>query len=248
MKALYNWILNAKGRGKRYLLVLALVFASTSSFVVYTTWNNLVQTPDVKAFIASMPPLTIQNGQIIEPSDSYKDIVFNATGVPYHLIIDTRPSEIDFTALPKRGVYLTKNNMYVLNGNSIMAQSLANIPNIKMAKQDWSEILEKGSIRFSWILFFTLTLTLFVVFYFWSLLFALLSYILTLFVPAEKYTFPVRRRVSVVSLIIGYIIFIPLSFVQLYLSTFAFFFTVLLIMSFILATLPKSYLFTVDNQ
>lgn len=250
MKSLYNWILNGNGRGKRYLLAFAMIFASMSSFVVYFSWNNIGKSPAVRAFIAQVPPLTIQNGHLIEPVDAYQDIVWMSENNEndYHLIIDTKSSDIDLANLPKNGVVVGKNDAYISKDGAVTVQSLDSIPDLKITPQDLEEIMKNGSVRFSWILFFSLTFGLFVTFYIWSLLFALLSYILTLFVPSEKYSFPVRRRLSVVCLIVGYIIFIPLTFIGLYASAFAFFFFVLLLMSFILSTLPKSLSFSIDKK
>ena len=249
MTGIYNWILNGRGRGKRYLLILAMIFASMTSFVFYSSWNDIAQSAKVRAFIAEVPPLTIQDGQLIEPVNTYQDITFpiSDSNDSYHLIIDTQSGGVDMQNMPEDGVYLTQKDAYIVNDGNVVVKPLDNVPDLKMTQADWQDILDKGSIRFSWGLFFTLTLTLFIAFYIWSLLFALISYGLTLFVSSEKYTFPVRRRTSVVSIIIGYFIFIPLSFFGLYLSAFAFFFTVLIVMSFILSTLPKSFLFTVDK-
>ncbi len=253
MTSIYNWILNGRGRGKRYLLYLALIFAAMSSFTVYFSWNGLITSPNAKTFIAALPPLEIKDGVLVEPADTYQDIVWTSAGQKvgdinsYHLIIDTQSEDADLNAAPQNAIYLTKENAYILNNGNVTVQSLDKVPDVKVEQGQWQQILEKGNVRFSWALFFTLSIVLFVVFYIWSLVFALLSYFLTLFIPGEAYSFPVRRRLTVVSLVIAYIVILPLTFWGFYLGTFLFFFLVLVLMSFFLSGLPKSFIISVDS-
>ena len=130
-------------------------------------------------------------------------------------------------------VYISWNDVILLpQAQAFLTQiPMLNLPNGQIIEPD-------NSMHFAWILFFTLSIGLFIVFYVWSIIFTLISYLLTLCISSEQYAFSVRRRLSVVCLSFGYIIFVPLSFFGLYISAFGFVLTVLLLMCFILADLP----------
>ena len=249
MDTLCNWILNGKGRGKRYLLLLAVIFAAITSLVVYVSWNNFLKTPQTQQIIRSVPDLKVQNGLLQQPEDIYKDIQWTMADTlnDYHFIIDTQKDDIDTKEMPANGFYLTRKNAYIINNGNITIQPLKQLPDFEIKQGELEQALQKGNARFSFALFFTLSLILFITLYIWSLIYAILSYTLTLFIPAENYPFSVRRRLSVISLICAYILILPLSFWGFYTSVFVFFITVLLIMSLFLASLPKISIISVDK-
>ena len=253
MKNICNWILNGKGRGKRYLLLLAIIFSAMSSFIIYFSWNAYLNTPQIKEIINSLPDLKLKDGVLIEPSDTYQNITWTMTNGSdnalndYHIIIDTQNENNDFKNMPKNGIYLSRKKIYILNDGMLSVQNMEKIPNFEIKQGQLNQILEKGNTRFSFILFFTLSFILFITLYIWSLIYAVLSYFLTLFIPTERYSFAVRRRLSVVSLVCAYVLILPLSFWGFYTSVFVFFITVLVIMSLFLSCLPKMFIISVDK-
>ena len=165
----------------------------------------------------------------------------------YDFIINTKNENIDIKNMPSNSIYLTSKNIYLLNDGILTVQSLKNFPDFKITQGQLNETLKKGNLRFSIVLFLTLSIVLFITLYIWSLIYALLSYILTSFIPSEKYPFSVRRRLSVVSLICAYILTLPLSFLGVYISLLLFFICVLIIMSLLLSYLPKIFIVLVDK-
>ncbi len=251
MNGLYNWILNGRGRGKRYLLLLAVIFAAFSSFLVYFSWNAVLNTPNTQQIIRQLPDLKLQDGVLVKPENDYQDIIWSDTDTQqpraYHFIIDTQNDEIIPGNAPQQGIYLTRKNIYVLGDDKVTMQGLKSIPNFEIKQGQLLPVLEMGNARFSWVLFFTLSIVLFILFYIWSLIYAVISYILTMFIPAENYTFAQRRRLSVAALICAYVLVLPFSFWGLYVGALAFIVMVLVFMSIFLAGLPKIFIKPLDK-
>lgn len=253
MNTICNWILNGNGRGKRYLLLLSVIFAMMTSCVVYFSWNNFLKTPQTLQMLRSLPDLKLQNGELTAPADTYKNInwtIADAKGsslTDFHFIIDTKNNDINTNEIPANTLYLTKGKAYITNNNNLTIKTLKNLPDFEIKQGQMENILQKGNFRFSLALFFTLSLVLFISLYIWSLIYAVFSYLLTLFIPSEKHPFSVRRRLSVASLICAYILILPISFWGFYTGVFIFFITVLLIMSLFLSFLPKNFIISVDK-
>ena len=251
MGGLYEWIMEGKGRGKRYLLALAILFSGLSSFFVYSSWSDLISNDATSSLIQSLPDMQVENGTLVKPVDTYQDILWTVPAADfktYHLIINTQDKTVPTKDLPLNGVYLTQKDVYLSNDGNITVQALDNLPNFEVKQGQWLVALQRGVVRFSWGLFIGSSIILFVSLYIWSLIYALLSYALTFLIAGENYSFPVRRRLSSASLIIAYVIAVPFAFWGWYSSMMLFFLLVLIIMSFFLAGLPKNLIIPIDND
>lgn len=252
MNRLYQWILHGVGRGKRYLLLLALIFASMSSFVVYFSWDAVLNAPATKTIVKSLPDLKLKDGVLVEPENSYHDIAWTVGSAEnqiktYHFIIDTQNDQIDSLKAPANGIYLSRKNAYILSDGTVSGQQLDRLPDFEVKQGELEPILQHANVRFSWALFLTVSIVLFVSLYIWSLVYAALSYFLTMFIPAEQYSFAQRRRLSVAALICSYIFVLPLAFWGIYTSVFMFFVTVLVFMCLFLSGLPKIFIIPLDK-
>lgn len=251
MTGLYEWIMKGKGRGKRYLLALAILFSGLSSFVVYSSWSNLIGNDATTALIQSLPDMQVENGTLVKPVDTYQDILWTVPAndfKTYHLIINTQNKAVQTKDLPSNGIYLTQKDAYLTNDGNVTVQPLSSLPDFEIKQGQWQEALQNGVARFSWGLFIGSSIILFISLYIWSLIYALLSYALTFLIAGKNYSFPVRRRLSSACLIIAYVIAIPFAFWGWYSSMALFFLLVLILMSFFLAGLPKNLIIPIDND
>ena len=126
-------------------------------------------------------------------------------------------------------------------------QSLQNIDKMKIKQNEYMPLFKKSLMISAWTLWLLMTVSFFIVLYLWSLFYAVCSYVLTVFIPGESYSFPVRRRLSVVSMFFAYLVLIPISFLGLYPSLVMFFVLVLIFEAIFLAGLPKNMIITVDK-
>ena len=253
MKKICHWILYGTGRGKRYLFLVSLLFSVITCSIVYISWNKVLDFPTAQKIIADIPELKMENGVLTEPKDSYYQISWDVNDAQspqlkkYNFIIDTKSDEIDANQISENGIYLTNRNIYILSDNSLTKQSLEKFPDFEIKKGTLLLILKEGTLRFCMILCITLTLILFLNLYIWSLIYALFSYLLTLFISVDDLSFAQRRRLSVVALIFAYILILPFSLGSLYNLVFILFGLVLAVMGLFLSYLPKNLIISIDK-
>jgi len=127
MNKIVNYIRQGKGQGLIFLLaaaVLVTIFAVT--FVKYQ-YNDF--RPQLISAMDEMLPFTVQNGQIVEPKDSYKKIDLKLSGedtsnVSIALVLDTRDDASDITP-NAYGLYFMKDKFYIVSPNKVERRSLS---------------------------------------------------------------------------------------------------------------------------
>ena len=155
MKVLCEWILNGKGRGKRYLLLLAIIFAGMCSSVIYISWNNFLNSPATQEMLSSIPNLKLQNGMLTEPIDTYQKINWRRANsannqlTNFQFIIDTKNDDIDTQDIKSDGIYLSRKNAYIQTNGNLTIQPLKKIPNFEIKQGELNNILKRGNFRFS---------------------------------------------------------------------------------------------------
>lgn len=122
MRHLINYIQKGKGYGIKKMLIISLVFCILIAVFLYTTLNNLSNRLETDTSLNDMPTISIQNGQITQPRDTFwvKKIDI---GTPLTLQIDTRP-EADKNIPNENGIYLTSTTLYLRNMNQTQAFKL----------------------------------------------------------------------------------------------------------------------------
>lgn len=252
MLKLYSYMLNGSGRGKRYLLLLAVIFAAVVSLLFYATWSAYLFSSEGKTFLEKLPALSIENGEVTQPADVSWEYLINvpesiSDSGEMSVVIDTTQADFNPLTAPKNGLYLTRSDLYFVKDGTIYMQSLQNIDKMKIKQNEYMPLFKKSLMISAWTLWLLMTVSFFIVLYLWSLFYAVCSYVLTVFIPGESYSFPVRRRLSVVSMFFAYLVLIPISFLGLYPSLVMFFVLVLIFEAIFLAGLPKNMIITVDK-
>lgn len=126
MNKILNYIRQGKGRGLIFLLAAAvLVTIFTVTFVKYQ-YNEF--RPKLISAMDELLPITVENGQIVSPQDTYKkiDLKFNeddASDVTISLILDTR-AEAGEISPNAYGIYFMKDKFYIVSPNKIEMRPL----------------------------------------------------------------------------------------------------------------------------
>jgi len=127
MNKIVNYIRQGKGKGLLFLLAAAVLMTIfTVSFVKYQ-YNAF--RPQLISAMNEMLPITVKNGQIVSPENTYKKVDLKlgeeeASDVMFSLILDTRVSESEIS--PKEyGLYFTKDKFYIVSPNKVERRPLS---------------------------------------------------------------------------------------------------------------------------
>ena len=77
MNKICHWISNGSGRGKRYLLLLSLLFSALTCSIIYIAWNNVLDFPETQKIIEEIPELKVQDGQLVKPYNTYYQVLWH---------------------------------------------------------------------------------------------------------------------------------------------------------------------------
>lgn len=205
-----NTLLNKKWIGA-LLLVLTCVYLSFDLSRSFTELYKLVE-PVVKKEIGYFLPISIEDGAVVEPKNAVVQKQYGEEK-KFTVEINTEVEELDAQKL-ESGVYLTKNNLYVINKageqNKIETISLEKFPNIKIDEEMASEAL----IAFEQYAYKVLLIGAVIVFLFWGFLsISVTSVIASIFVP-ERWGFKFRNILRVNTLM--FILYLLINFVLLF--------------------------------
>lgn len=246
MQKVISYILSGSGRGKRYLFILAVVMALVGAVPFFAEGNSLLKTQMFRSAVEQIPDISIENGQVIQPQNFYKKVSWTWQEEPaepeeFQFVVNTRTDTLNTNHL-ESGIYLTKDKLYVVSGSEVTVQSLENLGTVHWNQSDYKHFFE----RLLWVTTISLLIIFgvlfYVVFYISSLFYALCSYVLSWIMQTVRFSFPVRRRMSVVSLILAYLLFLPVSFINFYAGTGLFFTIVLMLEALFLIRMSKSSL------
>ncbi len=246
MQKIISYILSGPGRGKRYLLILAVAMALIGAVSFFAEGNGLLKTQMFQSAVEQLPDISIENGQVIQPQNFYKKVSWTVQEKPaeaeeFQFVVNTQTDTLNTNHLMS-GIYLTKDKLYVVSGSEVTVQSLENLGTVHWQQKDYRQFFERllwVTTLFLWIVFAVL---FFVVFYISSLFYAVCSYVLSWMMQTVRFSFSVRRRMSVVSLILAYLLFLPVSFINFYAGTGLFFTIVLILESLFLVRMSKTSL------
>lgn len=127
MNKIVNYIRQGKGQGLIFLLaaaVLVTIFAVT--FIKYQ-YNEF--RPQIISAMDEMLPITVQNGQIVSPKDTYKKIDLkvsedDSSDVSVSLVLDTRENAAEISP-NAYSLYFMKDKFYIVSPNKIERQPLS---------------------------------------------------------------------------------------------------------------------------
>lgn len=126
MNKILNYIRQGKGRGLIFLLAAAvLVTIFTVTFIKYQ-YNEF--RPKLVSAMDELLPITVENGQIVSPQDTYKkiDLKLNeddTSDVMISLILDTRAETAEISP-NAYGIYFMKDKFYIVSPNKVEMRPL----------------------------------------------------------------------------------------------------------------------------
>lgn len=246
MRKIISYILNGPGRGKRYLLMLAGVMALIVTGPVWMEGRALLKTDMFQSAVEQMPDIAIEDGHVTQPQNFYKKVGLTLQDKPaqadsFQFVINTQTDTLDTDHLTD-GLYLTKDKLYVVSGSEVTVQSLKIWGTVRWNQTDYRRLSHRLLWGTAVSVFIVFGAVSYVIFYISSLFYALCSYVLSWVMQNGRFSFPVRRRMSVLSLIAAYFVFLPVSFIDFYAGTSLFFTIVLIFEVLFLIQMSKSSL------
>lgn len=236
MQKVWNYIIDGKGMGLKYLSAFALLSALIISVILKIGGDLLV--PYAQDVAEQMLPIRIENGIVVEPYNTLKTAKIrlddSSDKFTLPLVIDTRYDTLDTNGL-QQGVYMTRTTLYTVNNNEVRVVKLKD--NMYLPQGDYTAAF-KSFLNWGIVLFFVFaTAMLFFLYFILSLFYAVCA-IAVAAVAGRRYEFDQRMRLSALSLIAAYIIFWPLDFAGFGMGRFAFFLVVLIIQGLVIYKLP----------
>ncbi len=165
MVKILNYISNGRGAGLRWFSFYTLTVCLLCVVFVGKIFTNiLMNEPIVQDFIGRMPTLKIQNGQLVEPADTF-EVISIANGLPYSITINTT-NNIPVHLNMDGGFYLTKETAYVKQNavSDPIAMSFADMDDVVIDKayldnligrfaNVWAMFIGLGLFALLWICF-----------------------------------------------------------------------------------------------
>lgn len=237
MQKIFNYIVNGTGIGAKYIFIFSVVMAIAAAITIRTSGIALI--PLAQNVSDQMLPIRVENGIVVEPYNTVKTAKIDLEGMksPYllPLVIDTTKDTLN-TADLKNGLYLSRTTLYTVANNETRIRKLSG--SFVLEKKDYTDFF-KSSVN--WIA----AVSGFIGIAFWFIAYFLLSLFYSVCamgvsaLAAKKFDFDQRMRLSVLSLITVYVVFIPIEWAGFAPSKLLFFLAVIILQSLIVSRLPK---------
>lgn len=112
MNKILNYISNGRGAGLKWFSFYTLTVCILCVVFIGNIFTKILMTePIVQDFINKLPVMKIENGQLVEPADTF-EVIPVADGLPYTITINTT-NNIPVHLNMDGGFYLTKETVYV---------------------------------------------------------------------------------------------------------------------------------------
>lgn len=128
MTRIINYLKNGRGIGTLFLALLAVIITVQ---VFYASKKVvLAMVPEVQNTLDQLLPIEIENGVVIEPADTVKNVKLKVPFVPGYaglpVILDTRVDSLDFDELlkSKSSIQISRKNVYVVSKGEVKVRSL----------------------------------------------------------------------------------------------------------------------------
>ena len=142
MTRIINYLKNGRGIGTLFLALLAVII--TVQFFYASKKVVLAMVPEVQNTLNQLLPIEIENGVVIEPADTVKNVKLKVPFVPGYaglpVILDTRVDSLDFDELlkSKSSIQISRKNVYVVSKGEVKVRSLGDA-SYRFEKQDYQE-------------------------------------------------------------------------------------------------------------
>ena len=137
MDKIFRYIKNGEGIGAKYLLVYALIVAITYG-AAFKVLGNMA-TPSLQNITDQLFPIKIENGVIVEPANTIKDIKLDIEGYDIPFILDTRIDTVDTNGL-KSGIYISRKSVYAVDKDQVRVHNFKS--DMYLPKDDYTGIFK----------------------------------------------------------------------------------------------------------
>ena len=217
MNKIYAYILRGSGVGAFLLFAMAFL---ASLYYMYPVRSVLVDSiPYMQDVADQLLPVKIENGRIVEPVDTYREVKLFAdddlnddasndmSPFSYRLVLDTRADELDAYHFSD-GIYVSRQYIYMVANKNVERQSLEGTYEIE--KKDYSDVFEDIVQWASWGYFFILLLSVFMGYFVLTIILSFLS-ALALHIYGRSLSFDVKMRMTSVIFVAVQILYILLT-------------------------------------
>ncbi len=204
-----NYVVNGKGIGGKFMLILAVVLSFFYSVTVYRAGTILV--PMAQDAADQILPIKIENGEVTTPENTRKT-VYMQFGSPKDVLpitIDTRTDTLK-TGNLRRGIYLSKKNLYVVNKNEVRIQELSG--DVDLQPGDYRGAF-KSAVNWTVGIFFVVALgMLFLMYLILAIFYTFCAQILGA-IMSKKFDFDLRMRLSTICIFTATVLFTLLQII-----------------------------------
>lgn len=245
MNKIINYILNGQGVGAKFLLIFSLILSLI--FTAYFRIKGADMVPYAQSVADQILPIRIADGNVVEPADTIKMVNINFSpdssvqGVPF--IIDTTVDSLD-TGKLSLGMYLTRQNFYLVNRNEVRMVRLNG--NVELARGDYTDFF-KSVLNWSVVFAAVFIFAFMFLFYFLLSMFYSLFTILVAKFFSKQYNFDQRMRLSVITMVSVYVAFFILEIGGLFLGKLVFFILTLVSQAVIISKMPTGIIAPVQE-
>ncbi len=245
MNKLSAYITSGSGFGIKILLIASALIAIILAIIGRTAASPAI--PGIQDTLNQLLPVTIENGTITAPADTIKTAVFRLhedgkeAGLP--VILDTTSRQTEPRNL-KPGIYIQQQSIIVASSKKITTYSLKELAQSWDISGTWQPGDYSGQISsfLNWLIFIfagAAFVGIFCVYFVLSLFYATVAALIAAAFK-RKTAFDFRMRLSVICLLGGYLLSFLLGFAGIGLNGWAFFFTVIILQSLLIKTLPRT--------
>ncbi len=142
MEKILTYIKQGKGRGLLFLLASAVLLTIVLMFTLKNAYIELK--PDIVLVANEFLPITVTDGKITEPANTYKRLDLDLGGEGHKkdifpVVLDTR-SETSAIPTEPQGLFIMPDTVYMISGTDIKRFSLS-MQNGVLNKENFTEIM-----------------------------------------------------------------------------------------------------------
>lgn len=235
MKKILNYVANAQGLGIRYLLLFSLILSVFLGLFIRFAGTDYI--PYAQNLADQMLPVKVENGKIVDPVNTVRQAHLNISGEEIKLpfILNTTVDKLNPSRLSD-GIYITRTAVYSINKNQIRINELEG--NFELPRADYTE-------AFTSLLGWTAVICavfgaafIFLFLFILSIFYATCAYFLAAAMK-KKFSFDLRMRSSVISLLTVYVVLYGLASIGITSGKPAFFLAVMILEYFLLKNVPS---------
>lgn len=235
MNKFLQYVMNGKGIGSVWLLLLALI--STVYLSLGARSFMFASVPYVQQVADELLPVSVKDGKIVSPENIIRELTFTGDNPQdtYSFVLDTTQDTLDTTKLTN-GVYFSRLYAYVVNDDQIKTTKLS--ASFDLPKQDYKPFLNSAV---KWIVLGVAIAAIVVFFIIYFILAVFYAYCTWLAAKINKVNlaFDTKMRLNSLLLVMMYVLTYILSAVGLNVHILLFFLIMIIAQIMIVKKLPQ---------